>query len=78
MLATNTLYTQLTPGTIISYVLRLDEHPINPLRQWKGKVICKGYKSSDGKLVVWVESLEPGYSNEREWIFLEQVVEVKG
>jgi len=58
-------------GDIVNYVLLLKDRPVDPTKQWRGQVkrILVGY--------ILVESLEPGYEGQTEYITISQVKSVE-
>ena len=59
---------QLHPGDIVTYVLLPKDQPVQPERQWQGQV-----KHIVGGTYILVESLEPGYEGETEYITFDQI-----
>ncbi len=63
---------QLVVGSVIQYVLPLSQHPTNPNKLWRGRVIRL---QSDTFLEV--EVLEPGYEEYSELVHLYQIREIE-
>lgn len=64
---------QITAGDIVVYTLRSDQQPRQLNKQWRGKVLCV-YPTIAR---IWVASLEEGYEECDEDVWLEQVVRVE-
>ena len=62
---------EINPSDIVFYVLRERDKPVEPERQWKGQVTQVYYYYAN------VRSLENGYEEEEELIFLKQIVQVE-
>ncbi len=63
-------------GAIISYKLRSIDSPIEPAREWRGRVIRAYPKTPFSMACVKVESLEKGHEGETEVVMLSQIVGV--
>jgi len=57
----------------IQYVLPLSQHPANPNKLWRGKVIATFLHDSHERGAVQVDSLEPGYEGCNELVHLYQI-----
>jgi hypothetical protein len=68
--------TQLKVGMVIAYLLRPEDRPVNPEKPWRGKIIHMTFDTPFILDHVEVESLEPGYKEERERVYLPQIVKV--
>ncbi len=66
-------YSLLQPGATIAYRLPSSEHPRNPHRLWKGRVIRRY-----GDTFILVEMLEPGYHDLTEYVHINQLIAVSG
>ena len=64
---------EITPGVIIAYKLRHDQRPVHPEKEWHGKVLL--YDRFFYKAVV--ESLEEGYENCEDEVWLEQIIRIE-
>jgi hypothetical protein len=62
-----------TPGVIVVYTLRPDQRPRHPEKEWRGKVVCY-YRDLHRAMVV---SLEEGYEECEDDVWLEQVVRIE-
>jgi hypothetical protein len=61
---------KIKPGDVVLYVLRERDMPLEPERKWRGRVLSTyGYYAT-------VQSLEEGYEDEEELIFINQIVEI--
>jgi hypothetical protein len=69
--------TYLKEGSIISYRLLPAEHPTNPQRIWKGRVIACYLGMKFFLDCCRVESLEAGYEELTELVLISQVVSVE-
>jgi len=65
-----------TVGAIIFYKMRSSDSPVEPDREWRGRVIRAYPKTSCAMAGVKVESLEEGHEGETELVLLSQVVRV--
>ena len=63
-------------GAIISYKLRSMDSPIEPAREWMGRVMRAYPKTPFSMACVKVESLEEGHEGETELVMLSQIVKV--
>ncbi len=63
-------------GAIISYKLRSIDSPIEPAREWRGRVIRAYPKTPYSMACVKVESLEDGHEGLIELVMLSQIVGV--
>ncbi|HLI08135.1 MAG TPA: hypothetical protein VKV40_16320 [Ktedonobacteraceae bacterium] len=61
------------PGLVVVYVLREDQFPAYPEKQWRGKV-KKVYSSIE---TLEIEMLEKGYEGLVECVYFKQVVRVE-
>ena len=59
---------ELHPGDIVNYILLPKDRPTDPKKQWKGQV-----KRIVGGTYILVESLEPGYEGQTEYITADQI-----
>lgn len=64
---------EIEAGVIITYKLRRDQRPVHPEKEWHGKVIL--YNSHFHRAVV--ESLEEGYEDCEEDVWLEQIMQIE-
>jgi hypothetical protein len=64
---------ELRVGSTITYTLPLSECPVNPAKQWHGRIVQINVESYLYPHVI-VESLDPGYEGMREYVFLKQIV----
>ncbi len=64
---------KITPVVIITYKLRRDQRPVHPEKEWHGKVIL--YNSHFHRAVV--ESLEEGYEDCEDDVWLEQIMQIE-
>jgi len=60
----------IKPGVIIIYLLRTDQRPRQPGKEWRGKILCYDRLSR----IASVESLEEGYEGCEDDVKLEQVI----
>jgi len=74
MNASGVKYSQLKPDSVVSYVLRDEQHPSDPFRQWTGRVLRVNIGKPSLLNNVYVESLEPGYEGCCEYVLIEQIV----
>ncbi len=65
-----------TVGAIIFYKMRSSDSPVEPDREWRGRVIRAYPKTSYAMAGMKVESLEEGHEGETELVLLSQVVKV--
>ena len=63
---------QLHPGDHVTYVLLPKDRPTDPEKQWKGQV-----KRVMGGTLILVESLEPGYEGETEYVTFDQIKSIQ-
>lgn len=65
---------QLRMGDIIVYLARPEDGPVNPQKEWRGKVLRVSL--DEGRLLdyVGVESLEPGEEGLTELVYPQQIV----
>jgi hypothetical protein len=63
-------YARLTTGAVVVYLMRPEQQPVHPKREWRGKVIQVG-------VGVMVESLEEGYEGQTELIHVEQIIRIE-
>lgn len=63
---------ELQAGIVIVYVLRADQLPVHPEKEWRGK-IKKVYSSIDA---VEVEVLNEGYKGYEERVYFEQIIRI--
>jgi hypothetical protein len=61
---------RLTAGAVVVYLLRPEQQPTSPLREWRGKVIQVG-------IGVVVESLEEGYEGQTELVHTQQIIRIE-
>ena len=61
----------LQVGSIVAYRLPRSDHPINPNKVWRGKVV------SSNRAGVTVEMLEPGYAGLQEFVLSDNIVGVE-
>ncbi len=66
----------LTVGAIIFYKMRSSDSPVEPDREWRGRVIRAYPKTSCAMAGVKVELLEEGHEGETELVLLSQVIRV--
>jgi hypothetical protein len=59
---------KLAVGSVIQYVLPLSQHPVEPNKQWKARVI-----RIHSDTLLEVEVLEPGYEECNELVHLYQI-----
>ncbi len=59
---------KLAIGSVIQYILPLSQHPKNPNKLWRGRVICL-----HSNTLLKVEVLEPGYEECNELVHLYQI-----
>jgi len=71
--ALNVTCWELKPGMVIVYLLRANQLPKHPEKEWRGK-IKKVYQSMDA---VEVEVLSEGYKGDEERVHFEQMVRVE-
>ena len=64
---------QITPGVIVVYMLRADQRPRHPDKEWHGKVV-RYYRDFHRAMVVL---LEEEYEGCEEDVWLEQVVRIE-
>ena len=64
---------EIEPGVIITYKLRRDQRPVHPEKEWHGKVIL--YNSHFHRALV--ESLEVGYEDCEDDVWLEQIMQIE-
>jgi hypothetical protein len=64
---------KIEPGVIITYKLRSDQLPVHPEKVWRGKVLL--YNKLFHRAVV--ESLEEGYEECEDDVWLEQIVQIE-
>jgi hypothetical protein len=66
----------LHPGTTIYYRLLPCQLPTNPQKEWAGRIL-QCHIGMPGSLdVALVESLEPGYTPDTEFVLLDQITRV--
>jgi hypothetical protein len=58
-------------GQVVSYILRPEDRPINPLREYQAIIVHIHQRS------IKVELIEPGYEGLEEWIEEEQIRSVE-
>jgi hypothetical protein len=63
---------QLTPGTVIVYLLRPSQLPTDPTKEWRGRVL-----GPYGAEAVMVEVLNEGFEGEQEPAFIDQIIRVE-
>ncbi len=69
---------QLQVGDIIVYLARPEDGPVNPAKEWRGKVL-RVYLDMPRLLDhVGVESLEPGEEGLTELVYPQQIVRKEG
>ena len=66
---------QLTVGSGIIYLLRPDQCPTHPEKEWRGRVI-QVHRSTSGIASVEVESLEAGYEELTELVYTAQIIRI--
>jgi hypothetical protein len=64
---------EITPGIIIIYKLRRDQKPRQPEKEWRGKVLH--YNGHLHRAVV--KSLEEGYEECEDDVWLEQIIRIE-
>ena len=69
-------FTSLIPKFTIYYKMRSSDSPVEPDREWKGRVIRSFPQTACSIAGVKVESLEEGHEGETELVMLSQVVRV--
>jgi len=72
-IALNLTCSELKPGMVVVYVLRANQLPKHPEKEWRGK-IKKVYPSIDE---VEVEVLSEGYTGDEERVHFEQMLRVE-
>src|SRR5258708_14369921 len=68
----------IVEGSIIQYILRSSQRPIDPNKLWRGKVemvIRNAYNDRQG--MCYVRSIEPGYEGLGECVFFGQIVSIE-
>jgi len=68
----------IVEGSIIQYILRSSQRPIDPNKLWRGKVemvIRNAYNDRQG--MCYVRSIEPGYEDLGECVFFGQIVGIE-
>lgn len=74
MPADKQILSQLRVGDIIVYLARLEDGPLNPDKEWRGKVL-RVYMDEPRLLDhVGVESLEPGEEGLTELVYPQQII----
>lgn len=63
----------IKPGVIVIYKLRRDQRPLQPEKEWRGKVLL--YNELFHRAVV--ESLEKGYEECEDDVWLEQIIRLE-
>lgn len=63
----------IKPGAIILYRLRSDQRPRQPTKEWRGKVLLV-YRAVQRVIVA---SLEEGYEDCDDEVWLEQIIQVE-
>ena len=63
-------------GATIYYKMRSSDSPVEPDRQWRGRVMSAYPKTSYSMGGVKVESLEEGHEGETELVLLSQIIRV--
>ncbi len=66
-------YEDIKPGVIVVYKLRRDQRPLQPDKEWRGKVLH--YNRLFDRAVV--ESLEEGYEECEDDVWLEQIIRIE-
>ena len=64
---------EIEPGIIITYKLRKDQRPVNPEKEWRGKILL--YNRLFHRAIV--ESLEEGYEECEDEVWLEQIIRIE-
>ena len=72
-MALNLTCSELKPGMVVVYLLRTDQLPKHPQKEWRGK-IKKVYRLADA---VEVEVLNGGYEGSEELVLFTQIVRVE-
>jgi len=67
---------QIRLGSIVSYRLRASQLPTTPERLWSGKIRDIRLNTTGTSGIALVESVEPGYEECTEHIFLSQIVSI--
>jgi hypothetical protein len=75
MSSTRVSLDNIVEGSIIQYVLRPSQQPIDPNRLWRGRVEMVTRNADLG--MCYVRSLEPGYEDFGECVFFGQIVGVE-
>ena len=63
-------------GATIYYKMRSSDSPVEPDREWKGRVIRSFPQTACSIAGVKVESLEEGHEGETELVMLSQIIRV--
>ena len=66
-------YEDIKPGVIVIYKLRRDQRPLQPEKEWRGKVLL--YNRFLHRVVV--ESFEEGYEDCEDDVWLEQIIRIE-
>ncbi len=68
----------IVEGSVIQYVLRPAQHPVNPNRHWCGRVeMVTRNAYNDRQGMCYVRSIEPGYEGLGEYVFFGQIVSIE-
>ena len=67
-------YERLTVGAVIVYLMRPEQLPTNPEREWRGKVVKVYSSAARGGAV---ELLEAGHEGLTELVYTEQVIRIE-
>jgi hypothetical protein len=66
-------YEDIKPGAIVIYKLRRNQRPVHAEKEWRGKVLL--YNRFIHRAVV--ESLEEGYEECEDDVWLEQIIRIE-
>ena len=66
-------YKDIKPGAVILYRLRSDQRPCQPTKEWRGKVLLV-YRTVQRVIVT---SLEEGYEDCNDEVWLEQIIQIE-
>jgi hypothetical protein len=66
-------YNSLKPGTIIVYLLRPDQFPTHPYKEWRGRVrrVYMAHKA------VLVDVLNAGFDCDQEPVYINQILRIE-
>ena len=69
--------TDIEAGDILSYILQPKDRPVDPERQWRGRVI-NVYPATEWAVpFLIVSSLEPGYEDMNEIVYPSQITRIE-